>query len=33
MSYGGSRESLRRFAQEIMPAFSDEPVKIRTAAE
>ena len=33
MSCGGSRESLRRFAGEIMPAFSDEPVKIRTAAE
>jgi alkanesulfonate monooxygenase SsuD/methylene tetrahydromethanopterin reductase-like flavin-dependent oxidoreductase (luciferase family) len=33
MSCGGSRESLRRFASEIMPAFSDEPVKIRTAAE
>jgi alkanesulfonate monooxygenase SsuD/methylene tetrahydromethanopterin reductase-like flavin-dependent oxidoreductase (luciferase family) len=33
MSCGGSRESLRRFAREIMPAFSDEPLKIRTAAE
>ena len=33
MSCGGSRESLRRFASEIMPAFFDEPVKIRTAAE
>jgi len=31
MSCGGSRESLRRFAHEIMPAFSDEPVKVRTA--
>jgi alkanesulfonate monooxygenase SsuD/methylene tetrahydromethanopterin reductase-like flavin-dependent oxidoreductase (luciferase family) len=27
MSCGGSRESLRRFAREIMPAFSDEPEK------
>ena len=26
MSFGGSRESLRRFAHEIMPAFSNEPV-------
>jgi len=25
----GSRESLRRFAHEIMPAFSDEPAKVR----
>jgi hypothetical protein len=24
MSFGGSRESLRRFAHEIMPAFSNE---------
>ena len=31
MSCGGSRESLRRFAHEIMPAFSDEPAKVRTA--
>jgi alkanesulfonate monooxygenase SsuD/methylene tetrahydromethanopterin reductase-like flavin-dependent oxidoreductase (luciferase family) len=31
MSFGGSRESLRRFAHEIMPAFSNEPVKVRTA--
>src|ERR1700730_12454763 len=30
MSCGGSRESLRRFAHEIMPAFSDEPAKFRT---
>jgi hypothetical protein len=29
MSFGGSRESLRRFAHEIMPAFSNEPVKVR----
>jgi hypothetical protein len=31
MSYGGSRESLRRFAHEIMPAFSDEPAKVGAA--
>jgi alkanesulfonate monooxygenase SsuD/methylene tetrahydromethanopterin reductase-like flavin-dependent oxidoreductase (luciferase family) len=30
MNCGGSRESLRRFAQEIMPIFSDEPAKFRT---
>jgi hypothetical protein len=30
MSCGCSRESLRRFAHEIMPAFSDEPAKFRT---
>jgi hypothetical protein len=30
MSYGSSRESLRRFAHEIMPSFSDEPAKFRT---
>ena len=30
MSCGGSRESLRRFAHEIMPAFSAEPAKFRT---
>jgi alkanesulfonate monooxygenase SsuD/methylene tetrahydromethanopterin reductase-like flavin-dependent oxidoreductase (luciferase family) len=30
MSCGGSRESLRRFAHEIMPTFSDEPAKFRT---
>jgi alkanesulfonate monooxygenase SsuD/methylene tetrahydromethanopterin reductase-like flavin-dependent oxidoreductase (luciferase family) len=29
LSCGGSRESLRRFAHEIMPAFSDEPAKVR----
>ena len=29
MNCGGSRESLRRFAREIMPAFSDEPAKVR----
>jgi len=32
MSCGGSRESLRRFAREIMPAFADEPAKAGTAA-
>ena len=32
MSCGGSRESLRRFAHEIMPAFADEPAKAGTAA-
>jgi alkanesulfonate monooxygenase SsuD/methylene tetrahydromethanopterin reductase-like flavin-dependent oxidoreductase (luciferase family) len=32
MSAGGSRESLRRFAHEIMPAFADEPAKAGTAA-
>jgi hypothetical protein len=32
MSCGGSRESLRRFAHEIMPAFSDEPAKVRTGS-
>jgi alkanesulfonate monooxygenase SsuD/methylene tetrahydromethanopterin reductase-like flavin-dependent oxidoreductase (luciferase family) len=26
LSYGGSRDSLRRFARDIMPAFADEPV-------
>jgi alkanesulfonate monooxygenase SsuD/methylene tetrahydromethanopterin reductase-like flavin-dependent oxidoreductase (luciferase family) len=26
MNFGGSRESLHRFAREIMPAFSDEPL-------
>ena len=31
MSFGGSRESLGRFTHEIMPAFSNEPVKVRTA--
>jgi len=31
MNYGGSRESLHRFAHEIMPTFSDEPAKVRTA--
>jgi alkanesulfonate monooxygenase SsuD/methylene tetrahydromethanopterin reductase-like flavin-dependent oxidoreductase (luciferase family) len=31
MSCGGSPESLRRFAHEIMPAFSHEPVKVRSA--
>jgi alkanesulfonate monooxygenase SsuD/methylene tetrahydromethanopterin reductase-like flavin-dependent oxidoreductase (luciferase family) len=31
MSCGGSRESLRRFAREIMPAFSDQPAKVGTA--
>jgi alkanesulfonate monooxygenase SsuD/methylene tetrahydromethanopterin reductase-like flavin-dependent oxidoreductase (luciferase family) len=31
MSCGGSRESLRRFAREIMPAFADKPAKIGTA--
>ena len=30
MSCGGSRESLRRFAHEIMPTFSDEPAKFKT---
>jgi alkanesulfonate monooxygenase SsuD/methylene tetrahydromethanopterin reductase-like flavin-dependent oxidoreductase (luciferase family) len=30
MSCGGSRESLRRFAHEIMPTFSDEPAKLKT---
>jgi alkanesulfonate monooxygenase SsuD/methylene tetrahydromethanopterin reductase-like flavin-dependent oxidoreductase (luciferase family) len=30
MSCGGSRESLRRFAYEIMPAFSGEPAKFKT---
>ena len=30
MSCGSSRESLRRFAHEIMPSFSDEPAKFRT---
>jgi alkanesulfonate monooxygenase SsuD/methylene tetrahydromethanopterin reductase-like flavin-dependent oxidoreductase (luciferase family) len=29
MSCGGSRESLHRFAHEIMPTFSDEPAKFR----
>ena len=29
LSCGGSQESLRRFAHEIMPAFSDEPAKVR----
>jgi hypothetical protein len=29
MSFGGSRESLHRFAHEIMPAFSNEPVKVK----
>ena len=28
LSCGGSRESLRRFAHEIMPAFSDELTKV-----
>ena len=31
MNCGGSRESLHRFAHEIMPTFSDEPAKVRTA--
>ena len=31
MSCSGSRESLRRFAHEIMPAFSDEPMVHATA--
>jgi len=31
MSCGGSRESLGRFAREIMPAFADAPAKIGTA--
>jgi hypothetical protein len=26
INFGGSRESIRRFAREIMPAFADEPV-------
>ena len=26
INFGGSRENIRRFAREIMPAFSDEPV-------
>jgi hypothetical protein len=30
MSCGGSRESLGRFAHEIMPAFSDETATFRT---
>ena len=25
INFGGSRENIRRFAREIMPAFSDEP--------
>jgi hypothetical protein len=28
MSCGGSRESLRRFAHEIMPAFADAPAQV-----
>jgi len=32
MSCGGSRESLRRFAREIMPAFSDQPAKASSDA-
>jgi alkanesulfonate monooxygenase SsuD/methylene tetrahydromethanopterin reductase-like flavin-dependent oxidoreductase (luciferase family) len=32
MSAGGSRDSLRRFAREIMPAFADESAKAGTAA-
>jgi hypothetical protein len=34
MNCGGSRESLRRFAREIMPAFSDKPARFssRTAS-
>ena len=32
MSCGGSRESLRRFAHEIMPAFSDEPAAVGSDA-
>jgi alkanesulfonate monooxygenase SsuD/methylene tetrahydromethanopterin reductase-like flavin-dependent oxidoreductase (luciferase family) len=32
MSVGGSRDSLRRFAGEIMPAFADEPVRAGAAA-
>jgi hypothetical protein len=30
MSCSSSRESLRRFAHEIMPSFSDEPARFRT---
>ena len=25
INFGGSRENIRRFAREVMPAFSDEP--------
>lgn len=25
MNFGGSRENIRRFVSEIMPAFADEP--------
>jgi len=25
INFGGSRENIRRFAREIMPAFADEP--------
>jgi alkanesulfonate monooxygenase SsuD/methylene tetrahydromethanopterin reductase-like flavin-dependent oxidoreductase (luciferase family) len=32
MSCSGSRESLRRFAHEIMPAFSDQPAKVGSDA-
>jgi alkanesulfonate monooxygenase SsuD/methylene tetrahydromethanopterin reductase-like flavin-dependent oxidoreductase (luciferase family) len=31
MSAGGSRDSLRRFAREIMPAFADEPARAGAA--
>jgi hypothetical protein len=31
MSAGGSRDSLRRFAREIMPAFADEPASAGAA--
>jgi alkanesulfonate monooxygenase SsuD/methylene tetrahydromethanopterin reductase-like flavin-dependent oxidoreductase (luciferase family) len=32
INFGGSRENIRRFAREIMPAFTDEP-RIATAAK